>query len=190
MSGLTIPTIPSLSAGSVVQLADLQNLAAAATFALGKPMTTVIDNTGGQAITTGFLAVTFTTVVFDIDGMWLAGSPKRLTVQTPGWYKVRYGINLGTNGGCYNTAVGSTTGSNNPAGSGINSAKYWAGYSDEAASTNGWASASGDWPFYLYQGDFLQVFIQAAATGSSTGTSAPSGFAQGGSYFGLELVSI
>ena len=187
---LTIPTIPTLSAGSVVQLADLQNLSAAATFALNKPMSSVIDNTGGMAITTGFLAVSFTAEVFDPDNMWIAGSPKRLTVQTPGWYKVRYGVNLGTNGGSYNTAVGSTTGSNNPAGSGISSAKYWAGYADVSASANGWASASGDWPFYLYQGDFLQVFVQAGATGSSTGTSVPPGFAQGGSYFGLEMVSI
>ena len=186
---MTIPTIPNLPAGYVVQLADLQNLAAAATFALAKPMTMVIDNTGGAAITTSFAAVGFTTVVFDTDSMWNAGSVKRLTVQTPGWYKVRYGVNMGTNGGVYNTAVGSTTGSNNPSGSGVLSAKYWAGYCDEAAASVGWATASGDWPFYLYQGDFLQVFVEAAATGSSTGITAPNAAGNGGSYFGLELVS-
>jgi hypothetical protein len=187
---MTIPTIPSLPAGYVVQLADLQNLAAAETFALNKPMTSVIDNTGGQAITTSFAAVTFTTVVFDLDGMWVGGSPKRLTIQTPGWYKVRYGINIGTATVVCNAAVGSTTGANNPLGAGVNSAKYWDGYADLASGTNGWASASGDWPFYLYQGDFLQVFIVASAAGSSTATGAPTGFAQGGSYFSLELVSI
>jgi hypothetical protein len=187
---MAIPVIPTLPAGYVVQLADLQNLAYAATFALTRPMSSVIDNTGGMAITTSFLAVSFTTEIFDIDNMWIVGSPKRLTVQTPGWYKVRYGINLSSAGGQYNTAVGSTTGANNPLGAGVNSAKYWAGYCDEAAGTSGWASASGDWPFYLYQGDFLQVFVQAAAAGTSTGTAAPTGFAQGGSYFGLELVSI
>jgi hypothetical protein len=190
MSGMTIPTIPALPAGYVVQLADLQNLAAAETFALSKPMASVIDNTGGQAITTSFLAVTFTTVVFDLDGMWVGGSPKRLTVQTPGWYKVRYGINVGTAGGTYDTAVGSTTGSNNPLGAGVSSAKYWAGYAVPASGAVGWASASGDWPFYLYQGDFLSVFIKAAAAGTSTGITAPTGFAQGGSYFSMELVSI
>jgi hypothetical protein len=187
---MTIPTIPSLAAGYVVQLADLQNLAAAETFALNKPMTSIIDNTGGQAITTTFAAVTFTTVVFDLDGMWVGGSPKRLTIQTPGWYKVRYGVNVGTVGGVFSTAVNSTTGSNNPLGSGVVSAKYWAGYSSPPAALVGWAAASGDWPFYLYQGDFLQVFIQAAAAGGSTGTTAPTGFAQGGSYFSLEMVSI
>jgi hypothetical protein len=190
MSGMTIPTIPALPAGYVVQLADLQNLAAAATFALGKPMSSVIDNTGGQAITTSFAAVTFTTAVFDLDGMWAAGNPTRLTVQTPGWYKVRYGVNAGSVGGIYNTAVGATTGPNNPQGSGIASAKYWGGYSNTSSGKIGVAAASGDWPFFLYQGDYLSVFVEAAATGSSTGTSQPTGFGQGGSYFGLELVSI
>ena len=179
-----------MPAGYVAQLADLQNLAYAATFALTKPMTKVIDNTGGQAITTSFAAVQFSAAVFDLDGMWLGGSPKRLTVQTPGWYKVSYGINVGTVGGVFNTAVGSTTGANNPLGSGVASAKYWAGYCDEAASNVGWATATGDWPFYLYQGDFVQVFVQAAAAGASTGTTAPGGLSNGGSYFSLELVSI
>lgn len=188
--GMTIPTFPSLPAGYVVQLTDLEDLAYAATFALTKPMTKVVDNTGGQAVTTSYLAMTFSAAVFDLDGMWTGGSPKRLTVQTPGWYKVRYGINFGTNGGVYNTAVASTTGSNNPLGSGVQSAKYWGGYCDENASAIGWATASGDWPFYLYQGDFVQVFIQAAATGSSTGTTAPVAATNGGSYFSLELVSI
>jgi hypothetical protein len=187
---MTIPTIPALPAGYVVQLADLQNLAAAATFALGKPMSSVIDNTGAQAIGVTFGVVTFTTVVFDLDGMWAAGNPTRLTVQTPGWYKVRYGVNVGSVGGVYNTAVESTTGPNNPQGSGIASAKYWAGYSNTVSGQVGVAAASGDWPFFLYQGDYLSVFVGAVATGSSTGTSVPAGFSQGGSYFSMELVSI
>ena len=149
VSGMVIPVIPNLPAGYVVQLADLQNLAYAATFALTKPIASVIDNTGGQAITTSFLAVPFTAEVVDTDNMWIVGSPKRLTVQTPGWYHVRYGINVGTTGGgTFNTAVGETTGANNPLGAGVATAKYWMGYCDESAGTPGWASASGDWPFY------------------------------------------
>jgi hypothetical protein len=190
MSGMVIPAIPSLPAGYVVQLSDLQNLSYAATFVLTKPMTKIIDNTGGQAITTSFLAVNFTTAVFDLDGMWLGGFPQRLTIQTPGWYKLSYGVNMGTNGGVYNTAVGSTTGANNPQGAGVASAKYWAGVCDELSGVIGWATASGDWPFYLYQGDYLRVFVQAASTGSSTGTTAPVSSTNGGSYFSLELVSI
>lgn len=186
---MTIPTIPTLPAGYVVQLADLQNLAYAATFALTKPMAAIIDSTGGQAITTTYNQVQFTGTTFDYDGMWNSGNPKRLTIQTPGWYKVRYGINIGTVGGVYNTAVASTTGSNNPLGSGVTSAKYWCGYCDNVAAQVGWASAAGDWPFYLYAGDYVQVYVQAAAAGSSTGTTA-NGFSNGGSYFSLELVSI
>lgn len=188
---MTIPTIPSLPAGYVVQLADLQNLSAAATFALTKPAVYAVDNTGGQAITTSFLAVPFTATFIDTDNMWIAGSAKRFTVQTPGWYKISYGVNVGSVGGVFNSAVASTTGSNNPQGSGVQSSYYWGGYTDVAASSIGYAGATGDWPFYLYQGDFLQVFIKAAAAGASTGTAPPgTGASNGGSFFTAELVSI
>lgn len=190
MSAMTIPALPSLPAGYVAQLGDLQALAYAAQFALTKPMTQVYDNTGGQAIGTSFGAVTFTTSIFDIDGMWLAGNPTRLTVQTPGWYSVRYGINVGTVGGVYTTCVASTSGANNPQGAGVASGNYWAGMSDEAATSVGWANGGGDWPFYLYQGDYLQVFVEAAVVGSSTGITAPGTATKGGSYFSMELVSI
>lgn len=190
MSAMTIPVIPDLPAGYVAQLGDMQALAYAAQFALTKPMTKVIDNTGGASIGTSFGAVSFTATVFDIDGMWVVGNPSRLTVQTPGWYSVRYGINVGTVGGVYTTCVTSTSGTNNPQGAGVQSANYWGGMSDEPAATNGWATGGGDWPFYLYSGDYLQVFIEAAVAGSSTGTGAPGAATKGGSYFSAELVSI
>jgi hypothetical protein len=188
---MTIPVLPSLPAGYVATLGDMQALAYAATFALTKPMTKVIDNTGGATIGTSFGTVAFTTAVFDIDGMWNVANPHRLTVQTPGWYSVRYGINCGTVTGVYTTCVASTTGTNNPQGSGVVSGNYWGGMSDEPNSSPGWATGGGDWPFFLYAGDYLQVFIEAAATGSSTGTGTPgSGPNHGGSYFSAELVSI
>jgi hypothetical protein len=187
---MTIPVIPSLPAGYVVQLGDLQALAYAAQFALNKPISRVIDTAGGAAIGTSFGAVSFSSAVFDTDGMWNVANPQRLTVQTPGWYHVRYGINVGTVGGVYTACIASTTGTNNPQGSGVQSANYWGASTDEAASSNGWATGEGDWPFYLYQGDYIRVFIEAAVTGSSTGITAPSGATTPGSFFGLELVSI
>jgi hypothetical protein len=190
MAGMIIPTIPVLPAGYMVQPVDMQNLAYAAQFALTKPMTKVIDNTGGVAITTGFLAVGFTTEIFDIDNMWIAGSPKRLTVQTPGWYNFRYGINIGTVAGTYNSCMTSTTGANNPLGAGVVSANFWGGYCDSVSGLPGWVTGGGDWPFYLYAADFVQVFIQAASAGGSTGVTSPAGSASGGSYFSAELVSI
>ena len=191
MSGMTIPTIPSLPAGYVAQLADLQNLAAAATFALNKPIMYAVDNTGGMAITTSWLSISFTTTFYDPDGIWAAGSPKRLTIQTPGWYKLSYGVNVGSVGGVFNSAVRSTTGSNNPQGSGVTSNYAWGGYADVSSGNIGYCGATGDWPYYLYQGDYLQVFVKAAAAGASTGTSAPgTGINNGGTFVQLELVSI
>lgn len=187
---MTIPTIPSLPAGYVVTVDDLNNLADAATFALTKPMLYAVDNTGGMAITTSWQSISFTSTVFSTDGMWLAGSPKRIQIQTPGWYKFSYGVNVGTVGGVFNSAMRATTGANNPQGSGVTSNYYWMGYSDEPAATPGFCAAAGDWPFYLYEGDFLQVFIQAAATGASTGTTAPASGGHGASYVYAELVSI
>lgn len=187
---MTIPTFPVLPAGYVVQVGDLQALAYAAQFALQKPIAQVIDTTGGQSIGTTFGAVTFSSATFDLDGMWASGTPTRLTVQTPGWYNVRYGVNVGTVGGVYTACVASTSGANNPLGPGVASANYWGAYSDVNASVNGWATGGGDWPFYLYQGDYLQVFIEADSTGKSTGITAPGTATTPGSYFGLELVSI
>lgn len=184
------PTIPTLPAGSVAQLADMQNLQYAAAFALGKPCTRIIDTTGGQAIGTAFAAVNFVSASFDVDGMFNTANKSRLTAQTPGWYKLRYAINVGTVGGVFNTYAQSTTGANNPQGAGINSAPHWMGYADVVAGNFGWAGASGVWPFFLYAGDYLQVFISAAATGASTGTTAPGSTTDGYSYLSLEYVSI
>ena len=341
---MTIPKVPSLSAGYVMQLADLQALANAATFALTKPMASVIDETGSVAIGTSPAPVQFTDAIFDTDGMWgesllgqntgfesgigtwvaagncslsdsaaqahtgvdslaltsaaagnmgavscsaatittngmpvVAGalvpisawfrsavsarscnvgidfynasgglistlrganitdsttgwtqaratltapaasafcraSPQvlatgaasevhyvddvvmapyadRLIVQTPGWYKVRYGINPGVVGGVYTAWATSTTGANNPSGAGVTSSPYWSSCADLAAATFGWCRGAGVWPFFLYAGDYIQVSIQAAATGSSTGIGSPTGSTLGGSYFSLEYVS-
>jgi len=189
-TGMAIPVLPSLPAGYVVQLADLQALVNAASFALNKPIVKVSDTTGGQAITTTFVAVSFTGRIFDPDGMWVIAHPTRLTVQTPGWYSVRYGINCGTVGKSFNSCVASTSGANNPVGTGVASGNYWGGYSDLNAGNFGWATGGGDWPFYLYQGDYLEVFIQADSAGASTGITGPTGSSTAGSYFELELVSI
>lgn len=189
--GIPIPTIPTLPAGYVVQLDDLQDLAEAATFLLNKPITRVIDETGGQAIGTTPLTVHFTNAIFDTNGMWASAQNGRLTVQTPGWYKVRYGVNVGTVGGTFITWAFVTTGPNNPAGSGIVLQPCWGGYVDvPATSSPGWADAGGIVPNYLYAGDFIGVHVKAAATGASTGITAPGGATLGGSFLSMEYVSI
>lgn len=191
VSGLTIPVIPSLPAGHVVQLSELQALASAASFLLGKPATEIADEVGGQAITTSYNPVTFSQAIFDVDGMWNVSFPSRLTIQTPGWFKLRYIVNTGTVANALNTYVTSTSGSNNPGGAGVTSAPYWAGYCENpgGAGLYTYAGASGVWPFFLYAGDYLQVSVTSGAAGSSTATGAPGTATEGFSRFSLEYVS-
>ena len=114
---MSIPVIPSLPAGHVVTAAEMNKLAYACTFLLGKPIARVEDTNAAQALTTSATTITFGSPrVFDTDGMWNAANPNRLTVQTPGWYKLRYHVN-GTNPsgqGILEAYAQSTTGANNP----------------------------------------------------------------------------
>lgn len=165
---LVIPALPSLPAGHVVTVAEMNQLSAACTFLLTKPVARVHDGAGAQAIGTGATTVSFNTKDIDTDGMWSAGTTNRLTVQTPGWYKVHYGLSvLGVNG-TFNTGLKSTTGSNNPLGAGVVSALQWPGYTVGSATVTTAAGASGVWPFFLYIGDFIQLTAFGNAAGGST----------------------
>src|SRR5216684_6734082 len=94
---MTIPTVPYMPAGYVVQPSDMNALAACATFLLTKPVARIHDVTGSQAMDGSAdipaVVINFTTVDIDTDGMWAAIHPERLTIQTQGFYKVRYGVN-------------------------------------------------------------------------------------------------
>jgi hypothetical protein len=135
------------------------------------------------SIGTSATAIAFNTKDYDTDSMWSSGANTRLTIQTPGWYKFRCGITTATSGAVVDTSLRSTTGSNNPAGSGIVSAQHWAGYTVVSGTTVGGGGSSGIWPFYLYAGDFLQVMAQGQ-TAATTDVSVTS------SFFGLEMVSV
>lgn len=183
---MTIPTIPTLPAGYIVTATDMNNLASAATFLLTKPIARVHDGAGSTAIGTSNTYIPFNTKDFDTDGMWSSGSPTLLTIQTPGFYKVEYMIDvLGTVApGSMQTAVTITTGSNNPAGSGLTST-CWEGYACGTDTTSFRLAphAAGVIPWYLYALDTVSVWAVESATGMTTSTSFPS-------YLALELVSI
>jgi hypothetical protein len=161
----------------------MQNLSAACTFLLTKPITKVRDTTGGTAFSSAGVPIPFTSADIDTDGMWNASYPTQLTVQTPGWYKLRYMVAQSGSSDATNAAAFSTTGPNNPAGSGSNSAKYWGSYSD---SQPGYMCGHGLWPFYLYAGDFIQVLgIEISGAGAVSYVSGT----DLGSFLSLEFVS-
>lgn len=176
---MTIPTLPSLPAGYVATSTDMNNLSAACTFLLTKPLTRVHDAAGTLAIATSATAVPFNTADYDTDGMWSSGSNTKLTVQTPGWYKVAYAISAAGGTNPFNTYVAGTTGPNNPQGTGVSLGHYWAGYSNPvSASPGGAAGGSGIWPFYMYIGDTFQVNILAGTAGDTVSVAISDSFFQ------------
>jgi hypothetical protein len=180
---MTIPVVPSLPAGHVATDTEMNSLAAACTFLLGKPTARVHDSLGTLAIGTSATTVPFNVKDYDTDGMWSSGANTRLTIQTPGWYKFRYGI-VTAGGNAVNTKMRSTTGTSNPAGSGITSGDHWPGYTASNTTFVGAAGCSGIWPYYLYAGDFLFVVALADTAGNTTNNTVV------GSFFSLEFVSV
>lgn len=177
---LAIPTIPNLYAGYIVQPADLNNLAAAATFLLGKPLAVIQDVTAGHAITAAFAAVPMIGVTnintggsgqVDTDGMFSTGHNTRLTVATPGWFKFRYSIStLPSAGQVWCITYGQvTTGSNNPLGGGLMQ-KFWSGYAVYNGTNQTSVSSGGLWPAFLYAGDYFEVYAAVDATATTATT--------------------
>jgi hypothetical protein len=180
---MTIPALTPMPAGYIAQAADMNAMAYAATFLLTKPVTRVHDGTGGYTITANVeTAVKFTIADFDSDGMWNATTPNLLTIQTPGFYKVRAGVNLTAASCQHNCYLVSTTGYNSPAGPGIVSSQHWQGAS-VGDLANPCSRTSGVWPVYLYAGDYIQLFAASAGTTTQDNVN-------GGSYLSMELVSI
>jgi hypothetical protein len=183
---MTIPTIPELPAGYVVQEADMNNLAYCCTFLLTKPIAMVYDSAGGQSIATGpaYTTISWGSKYFDTDGMWTSSAPTVLTVQTPGWYKVRWGLTVGSTVLATTGSVYSMSGANNPGGSGNMSALFWSGYSGQFGTAPGGSGCGGLWPYYLWAGDQLSLLASASTTGETTvSTNNPS-------WFSAEYVSI
>src|SRR5580765_2726940 len=89
---MIIPTVPQLPAGHIATVDEMNQLAYACTFLLTKPIARVRDTTGGAAIGTTAAAIAFNTKDTDTDSMWATGANNKLTIQTPGWYKFRYGV--------------------------------------------------------------------------------------------------
>lgn len=185
----TIPEIPAAAAGQVVTADTLNDIAETCTFLLTKPMARIHDITGGHSLTTSFSVVSFTTKDFDTDSIWTATHTNRLNVNTPGWYKCRYSVQIAGSSSAaqnYETMVQGTTGSNNPLGSGINLARALPGYGYQISTgKTTFCGASGIIPYYLYVGDFLQVNIKATTAAGATGidTNMPQ------SFFSIEFVS-
>jgi hypothetical protein len=111
--------------------------------------------------------------------MFSSANPDYVTIQTPGWYKVRYSIVVNTEGGGVFNGYATTL------ASGVTSSNYIASTGDSATSVPVCAfGASGLWPFYLATGTKLTLWVQSSVSGSVTDVTPC------GSMMSLEYVSI
>lgn len=180
---LAVPTLPAMPAGYVAQAADMNDLVSACAFLLQKPVAFAYDSAGAQTIGTSATLITFASKFFDTNSLWSASATDRLTIQTAGWYKLRYGVVAGgTSAVTLFVYAQGTTGPNNPAGAGVVQGPFWPGCEASAASAHASPGSSGVWPVYLYTGDYIQIYAIGGSTGLSTQTT------DGGSFFSLEWV--
>jgi len=176
----TIPALNAIPAGNMVQPADMNSMSLVAAFLLNKPIARIQDFVGSQTIDAEGQYVTFSQATMDTDDMWSPNLDKaRLTINTPGFYKLRYGIV--NNGISFNAWVSGTGGPNNPQPGNV--VAEWGCFGEDfAGGTMGAGGASGLWPFYLYQGDYLRIFAQ------NQGASMQTAITDSGSFFSLEWV--
>ena len=160
------PNPPSQRAGTLATSADMNALANTALFLRTPPMVIAQSLTSGtgQSLTGGSAtAVQYASLLRDTDGFFSTGLPTRLTVQTPGFYKVRYSIPFAVGGGNCQVFVRIQTGANNPAGAGVQT-PFWYGFSAAANSIDGTVCGGGVMPFYFYAADFIQVMATVGTT--------------------------
>jgi hypothetical protein len=183
---VNLPSIPQhdgvpFPAGRVVTADEMNALSYACTFAMNPPDTRVHATTT-QSLSSGGTFVNYDTIDYDADGMFSISTPGRLTVQTAGFYKVRYMVNVGAFG-C-NAFVQTTTGPNNPAGSSRVSQAQWGAYVLGGGPANGAMGASGILKQYMFAGDYCQVTAMRPAGAVTTILT------DVGSWLSLEFVSI
>jgi hypothetical protein len=173
---MTIPTLPVMPAGYVVQASDMNDLAYAATFLLTKPLCHVTA-TGTQSVTTSFVAIAYSIADINTDGMWSSGNTSLLTIQTPGFYKVTYSVDCVGTSTAYTTqtVVQCVTGANNPLGGGVSLLQCLPGYGTGgvSASVRTASHAEGIIPYYLYELDTVAVQVKAVTAGMTLSTYVP-----------------
>lgn len=179
-----LPTLPSPTVGNILEPADLNNMAACVTFLMAKPIGRWESASVGQSVTGTAAAIQFDTENYDFDGIWVIGNPTKFIIVTPGWYKLRYSVVTTSTSLTTTTYVQATSGSNNPGGGGNTFGPFWG--SDETGSAGGskGTGCSGLWPYYLYAGDYLQLFA------ASSGTDAVDAVTAIPTFFALEYISM
>lgn len=159
------PQPPTQLAGTVAASADENTLAQSALFLRRPPMVIAQANATQAFALLTQAAVTWNVTARDTDGFWNpTANTSRLTVQTPGLYKVRYQVPFAAAANNVVVVVRITTTAANPLGAGTQLCWYgWAGASGISGSVTG----GGRLPLPLVAGDYVEIlatFTTASAT--------------------------
>lgn len=160
---VTAPTpLTTLVAGQIATATDLNAMASVVNFLSDKPVIRVHASTGGRAISTSGSAITWDASAFDNSGMYNSADPTYLTVQVPGWYKVRYTIAASNTSGVLNGYGSVLSG-------GVTSPERLPSFGVAVSSVPQLIiGASGLWPWYLNEGDQITIYGMANASGAVT----------------------
>jgi hypothetical protein len=181
----TIPAVPVFPAGLAASSAGLNELCTAITWCMsGKPLCQLTQNAAQTIANTTLTAVAWQSMIINRDSMWSSSANTRATANTPGIYLAAASVIYATHSvssACY-TMFRVTTGSNNPAGSGLQTYLAAATQNNDGVA---WGAASQTLTPYMYDGDYVEV-----VTWQNTGVSVTTLItAQGPSWFTISLAS-
>ena len=95
---MELPNLARWSAGDQHDEDMFNDVSYALNFLLNPPECRV-EQTTAQSIATGVAtatSITFQNVNIDNDGMWNAGTPSLITIQTSGWYEIEFAVSWAT----------------------------------------------------------------------------------------------
>lgn len=154
-------TPPTFANNTVVTAADLA-------FALDPPRGFVSAAAGSFADTVKS-AITFTALGWDTDSMWSAGTPTRLTTQTPGLYSLTITVTMAS--AVYGLLnINPRANSGGAAGGGTTIYNYAPINATVTGTTNGAVTANFTMERQFNAGDYVEVFVEqkSGATRSLT----------------------
>lgn len=93
-AAVIVPDSNLWNAGMLTDEQLFDSLSYALNFLLSPPEVVVVQTTAQAIASNGGTAtfITFQSSTRDTDGMWNAGTPNLVTVQTPGWYEAEWAV--------------------------------------------------------------------------------------------------
>jgi hypothetical protein len=190
---VTVPTVPTFTAGSVPTAATLNQLGYAVSFALAPPkailqQVNAAPFSGGQAIAaTTAAAIGWNSAIVNSDTGWASGNNTRYTAQTPGyyWFEAVWQSTAELTAGYRGAYFRITTGVNNPGGAGLLTS-FGSSRPPNVTAASG-LNYTGTGAAMLSPFLYLLDYVELIAYSSHAETT---GFTDGGSYMSVTLASI